>query len=426
MKLGLSSPADQREKDVAIIPVTSAVQSFPCILKRRCIVSDPSSEVLESADLLREILVKLPPKTVFGFTLVSSHWNKTITDPELTCLLKVPRNPSAVFVRRLVLQEDHDVVKYTHIPLEGVTRGGRVRVRRSPLSLNLMEEEEFNQASFVIQHSSNGLMICSSCNGRRYFLFNPTTKKRVKIPLLINFCYWVISMHISFLAPGRHKIIAVYLPTYRGDRLKLLVLEPNQNQLQYWRNTGVEFPVTGTEVVNYWYGVDVDGVIYWPCYKSSGLMFFDVREETVHWLPEVPHPYDKFSGLAYFGECKGNLCMVADVSMRRGTFDMLELKTDRSMWFIKYHIDLTGRVSRDENLQILVLALLPGVEEESDSYLVIHFLREVVSINLRDGTIRKLCDLGLRTTESRLLRSETWHYVHPYRQNPVYPRLTAS
>ena len=268
-------------------------------------------------------------------------------------------------------------------------------------------------------------MICSSCNGRCYFLFNPTTKKRVRIPVLINVC-WVISMHISFLAPGRHKIIAVYLPTYRGDRLKLLVLEPNQNQLQYWRNTGVEFPVTGTEVVNYWYGVDVDGVIYWPCYKSSGLMFFDVREETVHWLPEVPHPYNKFSGLAYFGECKGNLCMVADVSMRRGTFDMLELKTDRSMWFIKYHIDLTGRVSRDENLQILVLALLPGEEEESDSYLVIHFLREVVSINLRDGTIRKLCDLGLRTTESRLLRSEPWHYVHPYRQNPVYPRLTAS
>ncbi|XP_017224960.2 uncharacterized protein LOC108201174 [Daucus carota subsp. sativus] len=318
MKLGLSSPADQREKDVAIIPVTSAVPSFPCILKRRCIVSDPPSEVLESADLLREILVKLPPKTVFGFTLV-------------------PQNPSAVFVRRLVLQEDHDVVKYTHIPLEGVTRGGRVRVRRSPLSLNLMEEEEFNQASFVIQHSSNGLMICSSCNGRCYFLFNPTNKKCVRIPVLINFCYWVISMHISFLAPGRHKIIAVYLPTYRGDRLKLLVLEPNQNPLQ-WRNTGVEFPVTGTEVVNYWYGVDMDGVIYWPCYESSGLMFFDVREETVHWLPEVPHPYNKFSGLAYFGECKGNLCMVADVSMRRGTFDMLELKTDRSMWFIKYHI----------------------------------------------------------------------------------------
>ncbi|KAL1802339.1 hypothetical protein ACET3Z_030986 [Daucus carota] len=261
MKLELSSPADQH----------------------------PSSEVLESADLLREILVKLPPKTVFGFTLVSSHWNKTITDPELTCLLKVPRNPSAVFVRRLVLQEDHDVVKYTHIPLEGVTRGGR---------------------------------------------------------------------------PLADRIIAVYLPTYRGDRLKLLVLEPNQNPLQ-WRNTGVEFPVTGAEVVNYWYGVDVDGVIYWPCYKSSGLMFFDVREETVHWLPEVPHPYDKFSGLAYFGECKGNLCMVADVSMRRGTFDMLELKTDRSMWFIKYHIDLTGRVSRDENLQILVLALLPGEEEEA-------------------------------------------------------------
>nr|XP_017224957.1 PREDICTED: F-box protein At5g07610-like [Daucus carota subsp. sativus] len=403
MKLGVSSPADQREKDGAIVPLTSAVPSFPY--------------------LLREILVKLPPKTVFGFTLVSSHWNKTIADPELTCLLKVPRNPSAVFVRRLVLQEDHDVVKYTHIPLEGVTRGGRVRVRRSPLSLNLMEEEEFNQASFVIQHSSNGLMICSSCTGRCYFLFNPTTKKRVRIPVLINVC-WVISMHISFLAPGRHKIIAVYLPRY-CDRLQLLVLEPNQNPLQ-WRNTGVEFPVTGTEVVNYWHGVDMDGVIYWPCYKSSGLMFFDVREETVHWLPEVPHPYNKFSGLAYFGECKGNLCMVADVSMRRGTFDMLELKTDRSMWFIKYHIDLTGRVSRDENLQILVLALLPGEEEESDSYLVIHFLREVVSINLRDGTIRKLCDLGLRTTESRLLRSEPWHYLHPYRQNPVYPRLTAS
>uniref|UniRef100_A0A161ZTN2 F-box domain-containing protein n=1 Tax=Daucus carota subsp. sativus TaxID=79200 RepID=A0A161ZTN2_DAUCS len=94
--------------------------------------ADLSSEVLQPADLLREILVKLPSKTVFGFTLVSSYWNKTITDPELTCLLKVPRNPSAIFHRRLVLQENDDVVKYIHIPLEGVTRGGRVRVRRSP------------------------------------------------------------------------------------------------------------------------------------------------------------------------------------------------------------------------------------------------------------------------------------------------------
>ncbi|KAK1366793.1 F-box domain-containing protein [Heracleum sosnowskyi] len=412
MKATAFSSVDKSEdqESMAVVPVRSV---------RRRNVSDPSSEVLETTDLLQQILAKLPAKMVFGFTLVSRYWNEVIIDPKLVCHLKVPRNPTAVFVRRSVMHNDN--VKFTHIPLEGVAGGGGARIRRSTVSLNLLENENFTNVPFVIGHSGNGLMICSSCEPRCYFLYNPTTKKRERIPELKTSV--VISMHISFQASGRHKIVAVYSTS---DKLQLHVLEPNKS-IPHWRNTGVDFPVLGLDVVNYGYGVDIDGVIYWPCYKSSSLMLFNVREETLQWLPEVPQPYNKFSGITYFGECKGNLRMVVNSSIIGPTFDMLELKPDHSMWFIKYHIDLTPRVRRTNWLPILVLALLPGEDqEEDDSYLIIHILTEVVSYNFKDASMRKLCDLCFRPTEYLYLRSEPWNYVHSYLQNPTYPRLTAS
>lgn len=407
----------------AIAPITSALP-ISCIQKRRCNVSDPSSEVLETAELLEEILAKLPAKTVFGFTTVSRYWNKVITDPQLVCRLKVPRNPTAVFVSRLVLHNND--VKFTQIPLEGVTGGGGAKVRRTQISLNMFENETFAHVPFVIEHSGHGLMICSSSEPSCYFLYNPTTKKRVRIPKPLNSV--VMSMNISIQTPSTFKLVAVCLPRNR-NRLQLQVLERNHQNLLLWRTTQVDFPVLGSDVVNYGYGVDMNGVIYWPCYKSSGLMFFNVREETLQWLPEVAQPHNNFNGIDYFGECKGNLRMIVDGSMRGATFDMLELRNDHSMWFIRYHIDLTPRATRANPmlaLPILVLALLPGEEEGDDSYLIIHILREVLSYNLKDGTIKKLCDLGLRFTESLFLRREPWSYVHSYLQNPTYPSLSAS
>lgn len=425
MKATTSSLIDKSEDQASstIAPMTSALP-ISCIQKRRRNVSDPSSKVLETADLLKEILVKLPAKTVFRFTLVSRYWNKVITDPKLVCRLKVPRNPIAVCVSRLVLHNDD--VKFTLIPLEGVTGGAGAKIRRTPVSLNLFQNENFTHVPFVIEHSGHGLMICSSCEPSSYFLYNPATKKRVRIPKPITSV--VMSMHISFQIPDTYKIVAVCLPR-NSDRLQLQVLEPGTYQsIPHWRNTQVDFPILGSDVVNFGYGVDMEGVIYWPCYKSSGLMFFNVREETLRWLPEVPQPYNNFQGIAYFGECKGYLRMVVDGSMRGATFDMLELKKDHSMWFIRYHIDLRTRATRANPmlaLPILVLALIPGEKEGDDSYLIVHILKEVLSYNLTDGTIRKLYDLCLRSNESLFLRGAPWNYVHPYLQNPTYPILTA-
>lgn len=416
MKASTSSLIDQSEDQTsnAISPMTTE--------KRRRNVSDPSSEVLETTELLEQILVKLPIKTVFGFTLVSTYWNRVIV--KLVCRLKVPRNPAAVFVGRLVLHNND--VKFTHIPLEGVTGAAGGKVRRTTITLNLFENENFAHIPFVIEHSNKGLMICSSFQPSCYFLYNPTTKKRVRIPKPINSA--VMSMHICFETPSTYKMVAVCLPG-NSDRLQLQVLERNDQNIAYWKNSGVDFPVLGSDVVNYGYGVDMDGTIYWPCYKSSGLMFYKVSEEILRWLPEVPQPYNNFSGIAYFGECKGVLRMVVDESMRGATFDMLELKTDHSTWFVKYHIDLTPRATRANPLiavPILILALLPGEEEGDDPYLIVHILKEILSYNLKDGTIRKMYDLGLRPTESLFLRTEPWKYVHPYLQSPTYPTLTAS
>lgn len=67
MKATSASLIDKREDQALdVVPMTSTLP-ISCIQKTRRNVSDPSSEVLETADLFKEVNFKLPARTIFDY-----------------------------------------------------------------------------------------------------------------------------------------------------------------------------------------------------------------------------------------------------------------------------------------------------------------------------------------------------------------------
>ncbi|KAK1391597.1 F-box domain-containing protein [Heracleum sosnowskyi] len=383
-------------------------------------------DLLYIGELRQEILTRVPAKKLFSLTIVCKRWRTMIKDPYLIRCLKPRRNPAAIFVKRWM---QYGSFEFTRISLDGVSGYGRGDSRGIILNvpLKIVAKGENEDGLQVINHSSNGLFICSSTNpvnyARRFYLYNPTTKQSNEIPR--PFQDSVIAMNLAFEAPKIYKIIAVCRS--KGGEYSLKVFAPSRSIL-LWRNVKVNFPdITTNDKVLYEYGVYVSGSLYWPHCVSTGLLFFNMHEEKLVWQQDIPQPHSSHSTLAYFGECRGHLLMIRYRAMRGGILDVLELRHDPTIWYIKYQVDLKVEVPYFTG-PVYVLAIVPGEEEEDDgeSYLIIHIFGKVLSYNFKHQSVRLLYDLDLQDFKMDAMRSQSWKYVHSYSETLLHPKLPSS
>lgn len=122
-------------------------------------------------------------------------------------------------------------------------------------------------------------------------------------------------------------------------------------------------------------------------------------------MPPIPDEWEERRH-QYFGESRGHLHLIEIYGPCTALFNVYEMKTDYSGWFVKYRVDLGGvtdvfpemiRTYLDpEDLHYYGYSILCVVREENDddSYLVLHLPKKAVRYNLKDRTFKKLHDVA--------------------------------
>lgn len=165
-------------------------------------------------------------------------------------------------------------------------------------------------------------------------------------------------------------------------------------------------------------GVFWNGAVHWVNYFRPSL-YFNVDDEKLRKMPMPATPIpDVGRRLLYLDESRAHLHLVEIYGMTK--FNVYEMKTDYSVWFVKYRVDLDSITNAfpemiSTHLHSSDLAILGIIREADDgeSYMALHIHGKVIRYNLNDKTFNMIYDFTMGS-ENRYLRfkwSEAYHYI---------------
>ncbi|KAI3471028.1 hypothetical protein Pfo_027691 [Paulownia fortunei] len=310
-----------------------------------------SAQVIASIDdLLTEIFLRLPMKSLIRFKLVSKHSHSLISDREhsVFCAILIP------------------------IPL----------LASSLLSIKLNFTKD--PSGISILHSCDGLLLCSNFRAddqnRRYYVCNPTTNKFSTLPKLDGGGgIWtrILGMSLAF-DPAKS-------PHYKVVCVRGLGIDLGEYQSQVDFENGV-----------YW-----NGSIHWIRKRNKHSLYFNPDDHQmppqIMPMPPFPDSLDWRSNYYYFGESCDRLHYI-EISRPQIQFNVYEMKRDYSEWFVKYQVDLSPVVACFDQLDsyyfwhyyvFSIFTLVRG-EKEEDSFLVLQIPGKAVQYNLVCTTFETL------------------------------------
>ncbi|KAJ0042079.1 hypothetical protein Pint_18035 [Pistacia integerrima] len=353
-----------------------------------------SAEIIaNNEDLLTEILVCLPVKSLLNFKSVSKNWLSIITSPNLSLRLgRLPKPITGLLMRR------NNGPEYNFINLGSNTS-------RAPFKSLTFG----NLPSRVhIKQSCNGLLLCSSLqeNARRpdYFVYNPTTNKYTMVPPIPNdngaLCRDVVLAFDPSNSPY-YKVVCVKDCNLSESSFQI---EIYSSQTGTWRVCNSSFNYPNTPF--FMEGVFWNNAIYW-CKSWSPSIYFDMDKEEVREMPMPPNINgldEKWSW--YLGTSRGHLHLIEIYSPFNTIFNIYEMekREDCCRWIVKYQVDLSPIVTSypemiknfQTDLHYYLFSTLCVVREENDeeSYLVVHLPAKVIRYNFKDKSFNKIHDFA--------------------------------
>lgn len=393
-----------------------------------------SEAVASDDDLLTEILVHLPIKSLMKFKCISKHWQSLISSPGFSRR----RYPDSHLVSGLILRPTHDCVvkkEYDFVPLKYTSTTAPFR------SLTFVN----NPSGLIILQSCNGLLLCASsisdwnipCD---YCIYNPTSHEFVTVPPLGDEnSRFIRRIGLAYdPAKSSHfKIVCI-----RSDSLEVIQnagisyqIEVYSSQTGSWRLSGVPFVLPYNS--QYGAGVFWNGAIHWISHCHACLCF-KVDEEQLQEMPMPPltrDPADRIEGFmrsfVYFGESREHLHFVVNVDNHSKNFDVYEMQRDYSGYFVKYRVDLDVIIAAFPEMDVpsdeddflffyafdcykySILGIIREANDE-ESYMVLHIPGKVIRYKLNDKTFTKICDFhpGHEDVEGSQLEFTGLHAYH--------------
>ncbi|CAA2968023.1 F-box At5g07610-like [Olea europaea subsp. europaea] len=329
-----------------------------------------SAQVVASIDLLTEILLRFPIKSLIRFKLVSKDWHYFITNPKF-CHLRNP-NPNPALGLLLPFPNFRISPLFEYVPFS-------VQNPTNPPLRKLKFTKDSSRISIL--KSCNGLLLCSSLralnHNLKYYVYNPTTKRFTTLP-----------------KPDQGT----------GIRKKICA---SRSQLM---------PISKKGCIGM---VRCTGLVMGPL-----SLYFVIDEERLETLPMPPIP-DGWEGRSnyYIGESCGHLNFIETFGPQI-QFDVYEMKRDYSEWFVKYQVDLSPLVSAFPGMirsylnptnwyyyALSIFCLIQG-ERYGDSFLVLQIPGKAIRYNLVHKTFEKLHDFEGAEVEDSLRFSWTNGFQH--------------
>ncbi|KAF7811477.1 F-box protein [Senna tora] len=317
--------------------------------------------VADNDDLLFEILLRLPIKSLLTFKSICKHWLSLISSPQFSHFVK-----------------------------------------------HSLEVE-------VLQ-SCNGLLLCSDYRGYPpYCVYNPTTKQYSVLPPLKSYESYHHVRGGVCLAFDPSKSLHYKVVFVRRSNFSYLI-EIYSSENGQWR---VSSFFTGYDFVELRSGVFWNGSVHWISDREKSL-YFKVDEEEVRDMPmpSRDHVHHNVRNLRrridYFGEFRDHLHLIEIHGPRKLEFNVYEMRRDYSGWFVKYHVDLNAVcIAFPEIIQkyhppddwnyysFQIVSVVTG-KASGDSFLVLNICHKfVVRYNFEDKSFCKLYYPGYKASRRR-------------------------
>ncbi|KAM7507558.1 hypothetical protein LguiA_018011 [Lonicera macranthoides] len=372
-------------------------------------------------DLLRTLLIHIPNyKPLTTFKSVSKLWLSLISDPGFS--LRWYKNhmayPSAVLI-------------YRHCSYEFISLNGREKKG------TFLPYFGFD-CHPLLNHSRHRIEILHSCNGllllnlkvkvnhewyeSRLGVYNSITNHSKLIPKFFSeFSYFTSYTKLAFhpLKSPHYKLVTVIVVLYQDISHEEMLIYSSESDS--WKILPPRF--TNSYGLMFEAGVYWNGAIHWPCEvrRHFNSLYFDVDKECCVWMPLPPiQGIDWKRNIKYFGESGGHLHLIDYKEGFTLQFNVFEMEKDCSKWFVKYNVDLVT-LGRGVIKRFIFLSLVlengdgVGGGEEESTVLVMYVPVDgmVISYNLKNGKLKKLCPLQLSCWEmDKLKETNNWLMVH--------------
>ncbi|CAO2833141.1 unnamed protein product [Amaranthus hypochondriacus] len=356
-----------------------------------------SSEIIgQNDDILSEILLHLPVKSLLQFKTVSKQWNSLISD----------RGFSILHCRRHCYSPSSGLFFLHHHPfISPIYDFISFTSSSHPPFFSLLKS-----SSFDINQSCNGLFLCSSDTD--VVVCNPTTNAIASIEALGKIHPRCVGINLCFdpLRSPFYEIVHVYMSNFDES---LYSLDVYDSKTKKWRNQVVDqFRVPfDVEFLN---GVYWERGIYWLSHTESTI-FFDLETESVESLI-LPKALEGayIERFRYFGESCGHLHLIEIRTNCVQEFDVLELnKIDKIQWLVKYRVnlDVLGRGFESEmfldhtdrfgrkfrfyafSIFAIVRDKVRNDEDEKNSEMVLSIPGKVIAYNFKTKISRLICNV---------------------------------
>ncbi|KAL3650396.1 hypothetical protein CASFOL_006799 [Castilleja foliolosa] len=369
-------------------------------------------------DLLTEILLRLPMKSLIRFKLVSKHWHSLITNPKF-CIFRNP-NPNPAIGLFLHCSDFRSNPRIEYVPFSHVENPPfkKLKFANDPSGIRIVQ-------------SCNGLLLCSSSRARDYnriyYVYNPTTNKYTTLPKLgnvdgISTRSKIHGMSLAFdpTKSPHYKVVCVRGSLVSGEYH--YQFEVYSSETGPWRKCGEPF----TAQVKFGNGVYWNGAIHWISHgRTVEAMYFDTERRMLQTMPMPPieDGWDWWSNY-YFGESCDQLHYV-EIAGPQIRVNVYEMRRDYSEWFAKYKVDLAPVVAAYPGMirngvhptdwyyyDISVLSMVRG-EKEEGSFLVLQIAGQVVRynhVNQDFETIHEFCGAEVEG-DSRLINANGYQYI---------------
>ncbi|XP_060212506.1 F-box protein At5g07610-like isoform X2 [Lycium barbarum] len=355
-----------------------------------------------NADLLYEILLCLPARSLIRFSIVCKLWRSIITSMQFrlrhcrTLAFSNALPPSGIYFYNCLTKPQ----KIESLPItDNVTSLPPIQFL-DHMAPNIRDTYEITQAK--VTQSCNGLLMCvftartDRITIKIGIVYNPAKKEaRVLRSPYKKYDDKLVYYNLIFdpSEPPYYKVVCV---TRLGSWFSDIDVSVYVPESKSWRSCCRS---SVPSFMNFESGVFWNGAIHWIGEYSS--VYFDVNSEEVAMISMPPRPHGYCSQkIRYFGEWGGHLHLIQVQSLYAKKFNVLELDKDTWKWSVKYRVHLARLISAfpemvrqtSSRYAFSILSVIRG-ENEEDSVLLLTIPGKVVSYNLVRKTTKVVREL---------------------------------
>ncbi|XP_047329381.1 F-box protein At5g07610-like [Impatiens glandulifera] len=388
-----------------------------------------ADEIGSNHDLLLEILIRLPIKSLLRFKSVSKQWQSVISDQRFARRWRpTSSSPSGLFFHWF-LSVYVSLPHIDFIPLDNKINSS------TTYPPNLQFFPYLYGVKFM--NSANGLLCCVVCSKLKpikvfsYHVINPSTRQFTTLPqpsLSTNLHLHGLTMAFDPAKSPHYKLVSLLsdiLDCSSSSTTTHYQLEIYSSETQSWNASNETF-TTPQRHPSFHRGVYWNGAILW--FSSYGdSVLFQIEEERIfsNKIPELTFEegfwYDR---LFCVGESDGHLYLVVTYSPKTSV-KVYEMESDFSAgWVMKYSVDLfeVGKafplmlesLPRSVSFQILSMVWKKDDQSNGDQGKTTPFLvmtipeKYLIRVNLdEENSFMEMCDVDIHGEYCE--REEVYH-----------------